>query len=94
MGQVLWVFGVGLPVYILNSQDPSREVPLGFINAVDIVGWVIWAFGFGIEIVADRQKDVFKTKYPRDFIRTGLWKFSRHPNYFGECKFFMFWRWD
>lgn len=56
------------------------------IGWVAIVGIVTWIFGFAIEVVADQQKSVFK-KNPANqgrFITSGLWAWSRHPNYFGE----------
>jgi steroid 5-alpha reductase family enzyme len=49
-------------------------------------GFLIWMVGFAIEALADKQKRVFKAD-PQNkdkFIRTGLWAWSRHPNYFGE----------
>ncbi len=50
------------------------------------VGAAIWAVGFSLEVVADRQKQEFRSDPANDgrFIRTGLWAWSRHPNYFGE----------
>jgi steroid 5-alpha reductase family enzyme len=60
----------------------ERE-PLGWVA---IVGIVVWVAGFAIEVTADRQKSAFK-KDPANrgrFITTGLWAWSRHPNYFGE----------
>jgi len=50
----------------------------------DAIGIVLWAFGFIVEVVADQQKTNWKKTNPRDFIYTGLWSWSRHPNYFGE----------
>jgi steroid 5-alpha reductase family enzyme len=49
-------------------------------------GVALWILGFGIEVVADRQKSLFR-KNPDNkekFITEGLWSVSRHPNYFGE----------
>lgn len=49
-------------------------------------GLVVWLFGFGFEVVADRQKSRFKADRANAgrFISSGLWSLSRHPNYFGE----------
>lgn len=51
-----------------------------------VVGAVVWAFGFGIEALADHQKSRFRADPANrgGFIHTGLWSWSRHPNYFGE----------
>lgn len=56
------------------------------VDVLTIVGVVIWALGFGIEIVADLQKSRFRADPANKgrFIHTGLWSWSRHPNYFGE----------
>ncbi|MEM7136274.1 MAG: DUF1295 domain-containing protein [Myxococcota bacterium] len=57
--------------------------PAGF-GVGDFVGLVVWATGFGIEVVSDRQKSAFRSTHPGRFVDTGLWAWSRHPNYFGE----------
>ncbi len=51
-----------------------------------LIGFIIWAFGFTIEAVADAQKRQFRSipENKGKFIHTGLWAWSRHPNYFGE----------
>ncbi len=56
------------------------------IGWVAIVGMAVWVAGFAIEVVADRQKSVFKRDPAKEgrFITSGLWTWSRHPNYFGE----------
>lgn len=56
------------------------------INWVFNIGILIWIIGFIIEFISDQQKYVFKNKMENKdkWIETGLWKFSRHPNYFGE----------
>jgi steroid 5-alpha reductase family enzyme len=56
------------------------------IEWVTIVGIAVWGAGFAIEVVADRQKSAFR-RDPANagrFISSGLWAWSRHPNYFGE----------
>jgi len=51
-----------------------------------LLGFLVWVFGFAIEVTADAQKSRFRAD-PENrgkFIHTGLWAWSRHPNYFGE----------
>jgi steroid 5-alpha reductase family enzyme len=51
-----------------------------------LAGLIIWLAGFSIEAFADIQKSRFRAdpKSRGQFIRGGLWAWSRHPNYFGE----------
>lgn len=51
-----------------------------------LLGLAIWVAGFGFEAVADAQKSRFRAEPANkaNFISTGLWAHSRHPNYFGE----------
>lgn len=56
------------------------------LTGVTYIGIVIFIIGFALEIISDNQKTNFrKIEYNKDkFITTGLWKYSRHPNYLGE----------
>jgi steroid 5-alpha reductase family enzyme len=79
--QGLWVFltlSAGLAA--LTSTAPSSLGP------VELSGIAVWATGFAIETASDAQKRAFR-RDPGNagrFITTGLWAWSRHPNYFGE----------
>jgi len=66
-------------------------LPLFFVmplegSSIGWVGVVIWALGIVIEAVADQQKYIFKKNPDNrgEFIKHGIWRYSRHPNYFGE----------
>jgi len=56
------------------------------INTIFYIGILIFIVGFIIEVVADHQKTVFRKAIDNKnkFITTGLWSYSRHPNYLGE----------
>ena len=64
---------------ILSTAQP----PMG---AIYVIGAAMWATGFAIEVIADRQKSRFRADPANtgQFINVGLWARSRHPNYFGE----------
>lgn len=56
-------------------------------NIISYIGWAVWLFGIVYEAVADRQLATFIThreKGSHTIMDKGLWKLSRHPNYFGE----------
>ena len=79
--QGLWVL-LTLAAALAIITGVERE-PIGWVAAA---GMVVWAAGFAIEVIADRQKSVFKRDPANEgrFISSGLWAWSRHPNYFGE----------
>ncbi len=54
---------------------------------LDALGAAVWLFGFIFELIADVQLTEFR-KNPLNkgkLMKTGLWRYSRHPNYFGEA---------
>lgn len=89
VGQILWVWLVSLPVIILNSPAISRASPNpnpAFGTAGDIFGIILWVTGWLVETIADAQKYRWKSAKPGKgaIMQGGLWRFSRHPPYFGE----------
>lgn len=78
--QGLWISATVLAALIcIGHREPAA---LGWVDAL---GLFLWVIGFAIETVADEQKRRFrKSGSPDGFISTGLWAWSRHPNYFGE----------
>jgi steroid 5-alpha reductase family enzyme len=79
--QALWVLlTMACALAIITGQE-RRSV--GWIG---VLGIAVWTAGFAIEVLADRQKSRFKQDPLNNgrFIASGLWAWSRHPNYFGE----------
>ena len=80
--QALWVtLTLAAALVVWSRVDPGPA--LGW---VDLLGAATWGAGFGIEVMADRQKTRFKAEPANEgrFIQTGWWAWSRHPNNFGE----------
>jgi len=79
--QGLWVFVTcGSALAAITTE---QSVEMGWVG---LLGLLVWLIGFGLEVCADQQKRVFRRtrKSDKEFICTGLWAYSRHPNYFGE----------
>lgn len=77
--QGLWVFlTLCAALAAITTLTPTALGPL------DGLGIAVWSVGFAIEVVADRQKSEFRAEHPGHYVHTGLWSWSRHPNYFGE----------
>jgi steroid 5-alpha reductase family enzyme len=80
--QGLWVSVTAAAA--LAAMLASDKASLGLIGMAGIALWII---GFALEVIADHQKRVFRAEREKTghaFIHTGLWAYSRHPNYFGE----------
>jgi steroid 5-alpha reductase family enzyme len=75
------IYLVALPLLLVMRDSGA---PLGWL---DLIGVLIWAFGFVYEAVGDWQLKQFKSD-PENrgrIMRYGLWRTTRHPNYFGEA---------
>ena len=69
-------------VFIYGNQQSTINRPLLFV-----IGILVWLAGFLFEAIGDRQLKKF-ISHPDNkgqVIQTGLWKYTRHPNYFGEA---------
>ena len=68
---------IAIPIIIINSYSYSR------FGIITIIGLLMWFFGFIFESLGDYQlKEHLKKS--KSIMQTGLWKYTRHPNYFGE----------
>lgn len=77
-GFTVWVILIPSILFLSNNM---RELTL-----VGYAGAFIWGIGLIIETISDLQKYKFisNSENKNKWIQTGLWKYSRHPNYFGE----------
>ena len=57
------------------------------LTILDILGIAVWALGFFFEAVGDYQLTAFKANPANKgkVLNIGLWRFTRHPNYFGDA---------
>lgn len=84
---IIWVFGqtimiaiMGYPATLINmSVTPGLTV-------LDCCGLLVWLTGFVCEAISDHQLFMFMSNPTNKgrVMRYGLWRYSRHPNYFGE----------
>lgn len=81
MLQGLLMVSIVFPALLLNTQA-ARPMNIG-----TLIGLLIWILGFFFEAVGDHQLKVFKAggKNKGRIITHGLWRYTRHPNYFGEA---------
>ena len=79
--QAVWVIFTASAALVIITSQSAAPLSLFFW-----AGAAIWVIGFAFEVIADDQKRRFK-KDPGNkgkFIKSGLWAWSQHPNYFGE----------
>ncbi len=75
------IFIVALPV--LLALGYPNELPIAWLA---YLGFALWTIGFVFEVVGDYQLDRFigNPLHKGKIMMSGLWRYSRHPNYFGE----------
>jgi len=80
MLQGLFMLLVSFPIIAVNTYDR------GGFGALEVLGIVIWGIGFFFETVGDYQLSAFKRDPDNEgkLLTSGLWRYTRHPNYFGE----------
>jgi steroid 5-alpha reductase family enzyme len=78
--QALLAWFISLP--LLAAAHSSAA-----LGPLDVAGVLLWAFGFYFEAVGDAQLARFKADPANrgQVMDRGLWRYTRHPNYFGEC---------
>ena len=79
-GLLIWV--VSLPVLLAMTADEPASV-----GALGVAGVVVWSVGFFFETVGDAQLARFRADEANAgrVMEIGLWAYTRHPNYFGDC---------
>lgn len=81
MLQGVMMFVIALPFLWIHIGEERT------LNVVSVLGILIWVLGYFFEVVGDAQLATFK-KNPINkgkLMTTGLWQYTRHPNYFGEA---------
>ena len=82
------VFGLqGLLAWFISLPLLAAASGSTALGALDVIAVALWLTGFGFEAVADAQLAAFRANpQNRDkVLDSGLWRYTRHPNYFGEC---------
>lgn len=81
-GALMWI--VSLPVQVAHVGD-ARDGALAGVALV--IGLALYAIGLLFEVVGDAQLARFKADPTNEgkVMRSGLWRYTRHPNYFGDA---------
>jgi steroid 5-alpha reductase family enzyme len=69
---------LALPGFLIATNSSES------ISSLEIIGICLWMSAYLLESIADGQKLLFISKNKRGVCNIGLWKYSRHPNYFSE----------
>ncbi|SEW13326.1 DUF1295 domain-containing protein [[Clostridium] fimetarium] len=81
MLQGIFMYLISLSVIFVSYEDREAYIP------IMILGILVWIIGFYFEAIGDHQLKLFISKKENrgNIMMTGLWKYTRHPNYFGEA---------
>lgn len=82
------IFGLQVVLaWIISLPQHAAAFSSAPLNTLDFMGIALWVFGWGWETVADYQLVRFKANPANrgKVMDSGLWRYCRHPNYFGEC---------
>ena len=84
MLQAVLALVMGLQLYLISFDQFKNMNSFGSVT--DIIGSLLFVIGFLFEAISDAQKNKFKSivENKNRTCMKGLWKYSRHPNYFGE----------
>ena len=89
------IFGLqGLLVLIVSLPIQVAAHSVAPLNAIAVVGGALWLVGFGFEAIGDEQLRRFKARPDSrgQVMDRGLWRYTRHPNYFGDfCVWWGLW---
>ena len=79
-GFLMWIISTPLLAVQIN---PTPDV----LTVVDYIAVVVWGIGFFFEAVGDWQLRRFKSKPENEgkVLNSGVWRYTRHPNYFGDA---------
>jgi len=79
-GVLMWIISAPLLAAQLSPR-PAR------FTLLDIAGTAVWGIGFFFEAIGDYQLSQFKSDPENEgkLLTSGLWRYTRHPNYFGDA---------
>jgi steroid 5-alpha reductase family enzyme len=84
--QAVLAWFISLPLSIATqSENP--------LNSLDFIGIALWIVGMSFQVIGDAQLARFKSKPENkgEVLASGVWRYTRHPNYFGEsCIWFAY----
>lgn len=87
MLQGFFLYVISLPLILSRDQQGAPGVDGSWNVGLLVLGLLIWIVGFFFEVVGDHQLKVFlkDPSHRGQLMTTGLWQYTRHPNYFGEA---------